>query len=69
LVIKLSVRVPTRLDSIPPEHRRLLEAAGYHWDANTGMWINNQAGRAVSHETVRDHDASWLRHWLQYGHD
>ena len=64
-----AVRVPSRLDSIPPQSRRLLEEAGYHWDPSTGMWINNRLGRAISYQALRDHDAGWLRLWLQYGED
>ena len=57
----------SRLDSLPRQSRRLLEEAGYHWDPETGVCINNGIGRAIGYETVRDHDAAWLKRWLQYG--
>jgi hypothetical protein len=45
------------------------EHAGYRWDDLTGVWLNNRIGHAIGYETVRDHDAAWLKRWLQYGQD
>jgi|SRR5690242_11433961 len=58
-----------RLDSLPPQSRRLLEGAAYQWAPETGVWINNRIGRAIGYETVRDHDVTWLKRWLQHGQD
>ena len=57
--------MPPRLDSIDPRSRRLLEEAGYRFHRENEMWINNPLGRAISDETVRNHDPAWLQHWLQ----
>jgi hypothetical protein len=46
---------------------RLLEEAGFTWDATTGVWVNNRLGRVISLETVRDHDPEWLKNWLATG--
>jgi len=57
----------SRIDSIPAEFRQALEDAGYQWKAESGVWMNVEHGRAISFETVRDHDAAWLRCWLEEG--
>jgi len=56
------------LESVAPEHRHALAIAGYNWLPETGVWINRRLGRAISFETVRDHNAAWLKRWLQGGH-
>ncbi len=54
----------TRFDDVHPRSRRLLEEAGFTWNAVTGVFVNNRRGRAISFETVRDHSPEWLEHWL-----
>ena len=56
-----------RLDAVPAESREALANAGFRWEALSGMWLNLGSGRAISFETVRDHDWAWLRHWLAEG--
>jgi hypothetical protein len=58
---------PPNLESVEPRSRRLLEEAGFHWDADTGVWVNNHLGRAISLQTVRDHDPECLKNWLATG--
>lgn len=53
-----------RYGQLNPRCRRLLEEAGFAWHSDTGMWINNRIGRAISHHTVRDHTPEWLQNWL-----
>lgn len=57
-------RPSRRLALLDPRSRKILEDAGFTWDGDTGMWINNALGRAISYETVRDHTAEWLQNWL-----
>ena len=59
-------RPGARLDQLDPRSRRLLEDAGFAWDSETGMWVNNRVGRAISFETVRDRTPEWLAHWLSH---
>ena len=59
--------MPADLDSVAPEHRHALAIAGYSWKPETGVWVNHTLGRAISHETVRNHDATWLKRWLAQG--
>jgi len=57
----------SRVASLDPRSVRLLEEAGFTWDATTGVWVNNRLGRVISLETVRDHDPEWLKNWLATG--
>jgi hypothetical protein len=57
----------SRVASLDPRSRRLLEEAGFEWDASTGVWLNNHLGRGISLKTVRDHDPEWLKNWLATG--
>lgn len=41
-----------------------LEEAGYRRLTTTDVWINQQAKRAISSETVERHRREWLMRWL-----
>lgn len=51
-------------DDLPDDHRRLLDAFSYHWSKAQRTWVNREAGRAISPQTVRAWTLDDLRDWL-----
>ena len=52
------------LADIDPERLRLLDEAGFVWDALLGTWFHRPTRRAITLETVRDRSVEWLSGWL-----
>jgi hypothetical protein len=54
-------------DRVSEGARRLLEAFGYRWNKEQRTWVNTDAGRALSEQTVIAWTLDELRAWLTRG--
>ena len=52
-------------EMVNAEARRVLEDAGFVWDARLGTWVNRKLRRAIAFESVRDRPLAWLRGWVE----
>lgn len=57
-------RAQRDLDRLAPGCVRLLEEAGFTYDARIGGWLNIPAGRVITFDRVANRSPEWLAAWL-----